>query len=306
MRRAQDSPFDRLRQQARSVVDQWAQSVADGPLPVSLQDLAAAYKVRAVVFEPLLSDTALEREGNGFLICVNTEGRGANHKAGTEIELSSSDVSTWSAPLRFSVAHELAHLIILELTGREEKRDFFRRHSEALERTCNEMAGAMLLPQLRLKREIGSRLFDAVHLRDLCGRFAVSPETFFLRFRSADVRTELKAFDGLVVLARENQESIEIALSIVLEPLARQKWRHIAEARESLQIEAIGLPSEVLRSVCEEEALEKQVEIEWRHASTLEPRTILPCELKTCRLYSKRRAIIIAIRVIAPPEPAST
>jgi hypothetical protein len=301
MRRAQESPFDRLRQRAWPVVNQWAQSVADDPLPVALQALAVAYKVRAVVFERLLSDTALEREGDGFLICVNTEARGANDKAGTELELARSDLSTLTPPLRFSIAHELAHLIILELSGGRSKSDLFRRHSEALERTCNEMAGAILLPKSRLKREIEGLLFNAPHLKNLCTKFGVSPDVFLLRLRLADMLEELKAFDGLLAVAREDTGAIEITSSMVLEPLARQRWRRVADTRDKLQLEALGLPSDVLRSVCDEEGgVAMKVLLEWR------PGMVLPCELTTCRRYSQSLAIMIAIRILGPPETVGT
>ena len=296
MRRTHESAFDKLRQQAWRVVNQWAQSVADDPLPVALDALAVAHKIRAVVFEPLFSDTAVEKEENGFLICVNTEARGAHYKSGTEIEITRANLNALTPQLRFSIAHELAHLIILEISGARSKSDVFRGRSDALEATCNEMAGAILLPRSRLKREIDGRLFNAPHLRGLCAKFGVSPDTLVWRFRSSDVRDEFKAFDGLIVVARGEKGAMEIESSMVLEPLARQRWRSIADARDNLQIEALGLPSDALSSVYDEDRVATKVEIEWRPGMTL------PCELTTCRLYSKPLTIMMAIQVVGSME----
>lgn len=87
MARRQNVDFAALVQRAWSVVNEWAQSVSDKRLPIGLETLAAAQKVCAIQFEPLFSDTAVEPEGDAFLICVNTEGRGVNQKAGTRWEI---------------------------------------------------------------------------------------------------------------------------------------------------------------------------------------------------------------------------
>lgn len=299
MARRQNVGFGALVQRAWSVVNEWTQSVSDKRLPIGLETLAAAQKVCAIQFEPLFSDTAVEPEGDAFLICVNTEGRGVNQKAGTRWEMLPDALSQLTPPLRFSIAHELAHLIILGLSGRKHDDDIFQRHGAALERTCNEMAGAILLPKPRLFQDIAGQLFDAAHLGDLIKSFGVSPEVFLQRMDQPDMREALKNLDGLLALVREEGEAMGLTSRLIVGNLASQRWRHVRDSREKLGIEALLLPPVLRRSTCEEVNVKENAQVEWR------PGMVLPCEVTACRLYPNPIAILISIRVVGPPENVS-
>lgn len=292
------SQFGRLRKEAGRFLDKYARSGTDGRLPVALGDVLAARKVRAIRFEPLWSDAGVEEDGDGFVICVNTEARGVREAPGTTVAVSEYDWTRLASPVRFSIAHELAHLIVLELAGGKAESDIFRRHAQALETTCNEMAGAILLPRAQLVREVDGRFFDTARLVPVCDAFGVSPEVLLLRLGLSDMREAVKDVDGILALVLRERDNVEVASSVKLGTLASQRWRHLADRSRSIGIEELYLPSELVTAVCEQNRVEDMARVMWREDM------ILPCEVTAYRIYDDPLKVLIGIRVAGPPAGA--
>lgn len=289
------SQFGRLRKEAWRFLDKYAKSGTDGPLPVALADMLAARKVRAIRFEPLWSDAGVEADGDGFVICVNTEARGVREVSETTVAVSEYDWTRVGSPVRFSIAHELAHLIVLELAGGKPESDIFKRHAQALENTCNEMARAILLPRTRLVREVDGGLFDAARLVRVCEAFGVSTDVLLLRLGLPDMREAVKGADGMLALLFRGGDNVEVASSVRLGPLASQRWRHLADRSRTVRIEELYLPSELVTAVCDQNRIEVKAQVMWRADM------ILPCEVTAYRIYDDPLKVLIGIRVAGPP-----
>src|SRR2546422_11139957 len=149
--------FDTLRQRSEAAAVRWGGTLRGKPLPVPLHELAESLQVKHVRFEPLLSTAGISKAQDGFAIFVNTEARGPSQSQGTVLGL---DQDTWAGfepSTRFTLAHELAHLLFFEAADRNWKSDLFRRHERALERACIEIAGLLLMPRNLLLSEASNR-----------------------------------------------------------------------------------------------------------------------------------------------------
>lgn len=299
MSEVRQSQFGRLRKEAWRFLDKYARSGTDGPLPVALSDMLAAKKVRAIRFEPLWSDAGVEEDGDGFVICVNTEARGVREAPGTTVAVSEYDWTRVASPVRFSIAHELAHLIVLELARGKAESDIFERHKQALENTCNEMARAILLPRARLVREVDGGFFDAARLVRVCEAFGVSADVLLLRLGLSDMREAVKDADGMLALLFRGRDNVEVASSVKLGTLASQRWRHLADRSRSVGAGELYLPSELVTAVCDQNRVEVKAHVMWREDM------ILPCEVTAYRIYDDPLKVLLGIRVAGPPARAS-
>ncbi len=283
--------FDLLCERARGLVEEWGRSVADGPLPVPLEDLAARYKVRRIEFEPFLSKAGIEKDGDGFLICMNSRAAGIDQTEGTVLEVS----GHWCRlhpHIRFTIAHEIAHLIILQLAGGNWRSDLFRRHAVALENECSRMARALLLPKERLRREIGDRLFDVDTVRKLLTEFRVSPEVFVWRLRLPDMQAEFRSSDGLLAFAREQPDgSVGLVARAAWGTIASNRWKQILEERGRPRLEMLHLRPGICDAIRKLDNVDESTVVIWREGQ------VFPCRVKSCRLYSNPSGFLIGIQV---------
>ena len=122
--------------------------------------MAKALGVERIRFEPLISDAGLAKTAEGFEIVINTEAPGATEPPGS---IFLADDGRWNelrSPLRFSVAHELAHVPFLISAGRKRFADVLTRNQPDVERGSSVLARTFLLPRKLLIRELGNGLFD--------------------------------------------------------------------------------------------------------------------------------------------------
>src|SRR3989442_41583 len=179
MDKAWTSAFDRLRSHAWRVVENWAEpNTYSDRAPI--HELAARYGVRGIRFEPLLSSAGLSKTKANFLVHINTEAYGVTHPEGTVLDLSAESLVSLSPQERFSVAHELAHAILLKDADAVAKPRGLRHGTTAVESLCNELAGAILLPKRQFVGMIGDHLFDADIVRNVSRTLGVSVTTFIL------------------------------------------------------------------------------------------------------------------------------
>ena len=144
--------------------------------PVILNDLGRLHNVGAVKFKPILGSAGLLKTKGGFDIVIDTEARGAKESSAFILPVDSSDWNDLRPPVRFSVAHEIAQLLLVEIAGGDPNRDIFFKNEQTLDRLCNELAGKFLLPKKNLEKTIGKQLFDAAHLAKLLQRFWFPPK----------------------------------------------------------------------------------------------------------------------------------
>lgn len=309
------SKFDVLREQVWRKVEEWSKSVANGPLPAPIHELAKAWNIRRVRFEPLLSTAGLGQDEDGYVLFVNTEAPGATQSAGTVLEVDG-NWRNFGSPLRFTLAHEISHVIFFDTAEGAVKHDLFRRHAEALENACSQAARVLLMPGQRLVREIGDQLFDVDHLRTLLRVFRVSAEVFVRRLQLPDMRGVFGNVDGLVTFAREEQGVIKTVASQIWGPQAHARFRLAQKPSdgnpdgrllrlEDLQnpqghaLEDLHLGFDIEACLRGDERISRQFSVPGAHNMTL------PCELTACRIHSQPLGFLIGIRVIDPSERES-
>lgn len=251
---------------------------------------------------------------------MNTEAPGATHRPGTILEVESGKWADLGKPLRFTIAHEIAHAIYFD-AGWDSDQDLFVRHDRALESNCSQMARVLLIPPSRLVREWEGRFFDVGHIETLLRRFRVSAHAFILRLQLPDLRGVFDGTDGLLIFAREEAGRIRIVAYRIWGPLAtgmrtilesgstqnEQGGYRKAKARGLVQSTGLeGRPLDDLASDIGMEAwLQKgesgprPIRVVWR------PGMILPCEINACRIPSQTPSFLISVRVDGSPAPDS-
>ncbi len=292
--------FDDLVPKAHAVVQEWAKSVAD-QIPVPLHKLAKERNIRYIRFEPLISTSCLLKANDGYGIFVNTEATNPSQIAGTIQEIENSDWSNLEKQLLFSIAHEIAHVIFLDVAGGNQKIEFLRNHERRLESECSKMARMLLIPKMKLIREIGDKLFDINHIKTLVTLFGVSPEVFVRRLQLDDMKDVLKDARGLVAFALIEKECIIIK--------ACQIWGDLAWSRFAVDENKQKVPEgsmlrelpmvdfdEVNTWLLENEKGQRSLEVPWARDS------FLPCELNFCKIQRNPNSLLIGIRITGDIE----
>jgi len=172
---------------ARSHVGHLIERLGLTAAPIPLAPIASVCRVQRVVFRPMLGSGATVPTDTGFTMYVNCK---------------SEDVNDWDARFndqsdqgrflpnraRFTVAHEIAHTLFYDWSASVGTSLVPIRHHKALnslERTCNRVAGSLLLPEHLLWQEISElRTFEADQLVGVARKFRVSLETLILRLDS--------------------------------------------------------------------------------------------------------------------------
>lgn len=309
------SNLEELKERARKEVASLVKRIERDDLPVDLKSLAAAEGVRAVRFRPILGTAGLAKISDGYHIVINTEAPGATNAAEHTCDMESSEWTEFRAPIRFSIAHELAHLVLVRLKGGDPNKDIFSRSEEALDHLSNELASSILMPAGRLVTEIGEKLLSPNHLVSLTGTFRVSPEALARRIASPEVRRRFGNVDGLVAYARE-EISDGNASTAVFRFVAGYMWgvpaRHlfgIGEKRTGDLFDTSRFPSghtlaemrldpDPTHALRTEKSGIRSLNAIWRKGP---PRKILRCELQFCRTSEKPLGLLLAIRVLEGP-----
>jgi hypothetical protein len=299
---ARESKFETLRKQAWRLAKTLSDGVTTGPLPVPIMQLAFSRNIRRIRIEPILSTAGLVKASDGYEIWVNTEAPGVKESEGHVFELPGDCCQELDPPLRYSIAHEVAHTIFAEVLGGSRNEDFLRKHERALEAVCSEIARTLLLPKSRLLAEIGGRLFDASHLDAVRRSFRVSPEVFVLRFQLADVRVELQGVDGFVGYAVENYPYLVFRMLQTIGPQGSSRFgvrtdhgRDRSGTTRGDVEQTLSLPGIVSR-IRQDQAYKEDVRVPCRDS------TVLPCTLSARHVCDRPLSVIVALEILGPPE----
>lgn len=309
------SKLDQLKQDARKEAASVVGPLEQGELPVDLNTLAQSESVGAIRFRPILGTAGLLKVGDGYEIVINTEAPGASVAPETVFQVGQTNWSNFAPPIRFAIAHEIIHLIILRVSGGDPNKDIFTRNEEALDHLSNELAASLLMPAGRLVAEIGENLLSPDHLVRVTRAFSVSPEALARRLASTDVRRRFKNVDGLVGYMREQVGDGDTAARGV-RFVAGHIWgvpaRHqfgIGEKRAGELFESSEFPSgrsladmrldpdptDALRT---ENSGSRSANAIWRKGP---PRKVLRCEVQFCRTSQKPFGLFLAIQVLEGP-----
>ena len=285
MFRTRTSKLDTICQNGWATAQRWIRRWSATAQPSPLEDLALEYRLKRIEFKPLLSTAGLIQDGDDFAMHVNTEAIGIGSLE--PISISTSACHKLSAPLRFSLAHELSHLIFL----RESNGDLhkLRRHTARLERECNAMAGAMLLPRESLFRELGSNLLDVENLSAVITRFCVSADTLLWRLREKDLATSFPNVDGMLVILDNARRGKSIWGGTVRGPQASIRWKPVIKDPVGTSVEALGLPKEMLTRVMSTHRVSDQpIEVVWN----TDTNEVLECVINSITLLTGGRILL--------------
>lgn len=214
------SKFGPLRAKATFEAERWAESVANLPLPVPIHELAKSRKIQRIEFEPILSTAGIVKRGDGYVIVVNTDARGISKTAGDFMDINAGTIRELPPPIRFTIAHEIAHAILFDVAGSFKSRTL--RAARGLESTCSIIASKLLMPASRVKREIGDALFDPNHIKKVVDAFGVSSQAFILRLQLDDLRSHFERFEGLLGLACSTEGGTKV---VACEIFGVESWK---------------------------------------------------------------------------------
>jgi hypothetical protein len=186
--RRRNSEWDQLRKNAVAYAEALTRQT-NRDLPINLLAIAKQQRIRRVEFRQLLVEGGLSVLSNGFNVYVNCDpGQGEQL---TE-EFANDGTGSCFLPkvrsrLRFTIAHEIAHTLLYDIrAGAPRPRYLLKRFASIrrIENLCNILAGALLLPDWIIRRELEcTDLTDVSQLRTLANRALISPETLVRRFR---------------------------------------------------------------------------------------------------------------------------
>lgn len=217
--------FDALRKRAWRAAEALSDELAKGPLPVALDDLANRLRIRRIEFVPLLSTAGLVPVENGYAVLINERAPGADIRDKSRLSIEELARARLSAPLRFTIAHECAHIIFFNLMGGDCRNPIFRRHLKALESSCNRIARILLVPKARLAEFMTSSLAEPGKFGALARTFGVSQEVLVYRFRIDDLSDVPVAEDGMIAYLAQRGTEIKLLAGCSLGAMGRIRWK---------------------------------------------------------------------------------
>lgn len=321
MAKVESSFIARVSEEAWRITEKLSASSANMSPPAPLEGCAKELGIRCIRFEALLSDGALAKAGKDLEIVLNTEAPGAACPAGTTLSIDDGKWGELKPPLRFSVAHEIAHAVFLKAAGYDSHRDFFQKNERAVENGCNILARIFLLPRSMLIHEIDSRLFDVDHLSKLVLAFGVSPEVFLRRFHVSDMRGQFTAVDGLLAFVQNQGEDIEFKACHIWGDHTIVRFQHgLQESRkkaweserlslsadykqtkwvlEGLKLNEIGLgnSSDIASRLKNKQADQIEMDVEWARGS------VIPCRLSFRLIHERPLGWLLCLQVMDPVQ----
>ncbi len=224
-----------IERKALATLKKFTKTSGVGVDSLSLVRVAREFKIESIRFEPLLSDAGLKRlESGGLEIVINTDASYRRVRHGTVMRIEDGgELSKLNPYLRFTVAHEIAHAIVLEISGGDSSIDEFKLHEDAVESVCNRMAGALLVPEKALDHALGGIVFDAEHLQRIAGEFHVSMEVLVLRIKRLKLRERGSSFGGLLLLVGVKSGKASVRIPYADQAIARQLFLPFVKGEES-------------------------------------------------------------------------
>ncbi len=273
-----------------------AMSDSTDQIPVPLCFFAKQQNVRAVRFERLISTGGIRQEDREYVIVISSRAAGAECATTKEILTDSPMWNEFGPPLRFTIAHELAHMLFYDLVPSGPNSALLAENPDKLECVCNRIAASLLLPRSRLPPDLKQRRFDVDYIGQIIARFKVSAEAFLWRFANDDVKGIYKDCDGIIGLLRHGRNgwSIKACLGrgvFTIPLLGNAKTDDVAKHLEGKGMEALRLPPAIEMSITSEGSGSCSVDFPWRDK-------VAPFALQWRRLYDypHPRAVVFSLQ----------
>lgn len=286
------SAFEPLRRKACQQVDIWCNSVHAKALPTPLHELAKARDITGIQFKPLISTAGLRKTTDGYVIVVNSLADGVTHPAGTELPTS----GAWAEflpPVRFSIAHEIAHVLLYDCVNGQVDHCVFTEYWRDMEVTCNYIAGALLLPKARLLGELRRRPFGIEHVFALAKDFRVSTEVFLRRLKDDDVRKNLNGIDEFMAILRPGDGGPKVVAPFYRGERATTRFSVAEEA----DLSALRLPADIEGPLREGRSFQQTAKISWYSG-----RQVIECEVKSRAFGIGHALLLLSIEFLGDPE----
>ncbi len=200
----------RVSREAWNLVAKLESSASEPLQAVALDRCAKQMGITRIRVEPIMSAAGLARGSDGLEVVLNTESPGVKEAAETIMSVDDGSWGRLVPPLRFTVAHEIAHAAFLIAADKNQESSVFQKNRGSVETACSILARAILLPRQMLLREVHDRVLDIGQVHNLISAFKVSPEVFIRRLHLSDVRSQLGDTDGFLALATERDANLRI------------------------------------------------------------------------------------------------
>ncbi|MFO0968499.1 MAG: ImmA/IrrE family metallo-endopeptidase [Gemmataceae bacterium] len=306
-----------IRDKAWAEVEDWNKQLYARELPVSLEHLAKSYSVVRLMRAPLFSSAGLRqpnRRKSEFVIVINSDKFKDGNEEETEIPLTDGELRDLEPTIRFSIAHEIAHVVFLKASGKSARDAFFKseRTLDSLESECNRMARALLIPKATVIERLGDRVFDAPHVRSLIERFRVWPGMFVWRLQMHDLDTSFKNHEGLIAYAEEDREGIFIRGARVWGMKASARYAQRPRGShdkpgddmspivgpQGLHLKDIAINADIHEVLRQGQEVEVETSIPW-HVNEK-----VPCVLSMAAIQQKPLKLLLAIKLTGEIIPA--
>lgn len=271
--RKTDKEWDKLRLRAEQKAIELTKSIDQIPIP--LQALAGHYDVKVLRFEKLISTGGIRYNDGKYEIVVGIRSAGVTDPHGTEIPLDSPRWDTFGPAVRFTIAHEIAHLIFYGLVPDRSDSEFLRANLDELEKACNHIAAHLLLPASKMPPSLGTHRFDVGFIAEMISRFKTSPETFIWRFKQEKTISVYKNSDGIIGLIRQGRDGWTIKAchgrgQYIIPLLGDRENDEVANHLEKTgSIKALRLPPEIERKLIIDSSGKSPVPYEWSDTTKL-------------------------------------
>lgn len=313
MAKIEETALEILRERAWRKVETFGDLASKEALPVQLDQFARATNIQRIRFERLMSVAGLAKLHNGFEIVVNTEADGVNQAAGTLVDLDRWASTVLDSSLRFTVAHEIAHAIVLAAHEGDWGSDVFRKNQRAIENTCNQMAAALLMPRRHLEREVGLQAFHASHLVAIAGKFGVSCEAFVRRLKQSDIQSAFVNLHGFLAFLSKESGGFGIVCSHVSGDFAHKRFDSFFDSDNSDKDEdgesSLPRADGLLKTFRTDDLVswfdsgdngQREVRILYHSGEG----STVPCDVSFCQVHGFGTRLLFCVQMTEPPQKA--
>ena len=245
-------------------------AIADAAPPVALHELASKVRIQRIELLPMLCTAAIGPVDGGYVIYINTTANGSEQIRKGHLDVTEEDFRCLNNSLRFSVAHEIAHVFFFNSVGGDCRNTLLQDHWRALENSCSQMARVMLLPAKALVREIGNSVFAPGRLLEIVRRFKVSPAVFIYRLNLDDMRSEFRRTfpieeeDGLIACIHMRRNEPAVIASQPFGVLGHSRWGEKHWSPEGAPLKSLCLCANIAAILNRRENALVDADVFWR------------------------------------------
>ena len=271
-----------------------AELTGSATLPVPMNEVARAMKVRQMRILPLLCRAGVRRLVDGYELIVNTEAPGVTAAPNTSFGLDAPEWRNLGSALRFWIAHELAHLVYIECAGGKQP----RISEDALEKGCSRLARILVLPTRLMGARVSADCFNPEHLTSLAKEAGVSVQVLIYRLAQADLQRSGQGLDGFVALGEQENGVLAVRAAHVWGPQATARFGSILKRDDdrSATLSDLGLGREFEKAALGGEAYLSE------RQGVLGANSALPCRVHALQVSPSYGGYLVGVQVLGQPS----